>query len=289
MNIPMSTRFLRPEGHQGWRAELQLKYGVKRDKTRLLERQQLGPLTVQKTFYPEGPACHTYLLHPPGGVVGGDQLSFNIQLGPQAHSLFTTPGATKFYRSNGDLAWQSQHLQAADGALLEWLPMENIFFPGANCQLQTEVKLYGSARFIGWEMQCFGRPVLAESFSYGQLRGQTHIYRDDKLLLVENLRMQDQRQLQQSAVLRGYPMLGALYISPVDAVLVDVVQQVIEAQQERFADDILLAASEIEGLLVVRAMGEQTEPMLASFVQVWSAVRAHWLGVAPEIPRIWAT
>ncbi|GIC77766.1 urease accessory protein UreD [Moritella sp. F3] len=289
MNIPTRVSYSRPQNHQGWRAEIFLKYGVKRDKTRLLERQQLGPLMVQKTFFPEGNTCHTYLLHPPGGVVGGDQLSVSVALESGAHALLTTPGATKFYRSNGELAWQSQHLSAADGSFLEWLPMENIFFPGANCQLLTEVKLTGNARFIGWEMQCFGRPALGEDFIRGQLKGQARIFRDDKLLLVENLRLQDQLQLQQNASLNGYPMIGSLYISPADNILAAKINAVIDTQQIRFGDDVLLGATELEGLLVVRALGRQTEPMMASYVQVWSIVREHWLGVIPDVPRIWHT
>ena len=289
MNIPSTIRFPRPDGELGWRAEICLKYGMKGDKTRLLERQQVGPLAVQKTFYPEGQTCHTYLLHPPGGVVGGDQLRFDIRVDSGSHALLTTPGATKFYRSNGDTAWQSQELTAVDGAFLEWLPMENIFFPGAEVKLITEVKLEGDARFIGWEMQCFGRPVLGEEFTQGKILGQTHIFRNGKLLLVENLRLQNKVQLQYAASLRGYPMTGSLYVSPVDDVLVTRINQIIDEQQARFGTEVLLGASELEDLLVIRALGQHTEPMMASFVQIWSAVREAWLGYTPDAPRIWST
>ena len=305
MNIPHSVCFQRPESHLGWRAELSLKYGVKREKTRLLTRHQLGPLTVQKTFFPEGAACHTYLLHPPGGVVGGDQLSFNIDLGPQAHALLTTPGATKFYRSNGDQAWQSQNLNVAEGALLEWLPMENIFFSGANCKLLTHIQLEADARFIGWEMQCFGRPMLSETFDKGQVLGQTFISRDNKVLLAESLRHQAQSEILQAATLRDFAMTGSLYITPVEPELIDKIKQVIDEQQTRFEGEVLLGASEIgsssmnsamsststaqDSLMVVRALGQQTEPMMASFVQIWRCVRKHWFGKYPEVPRIWST
>ncbi len=305
MNIPNSVYFQRPESHLGWRAELSLKYGIKRGKTRLLTRQQLGPLTVQKTFFTKDTACHTYLLHPPGGVVGGDQLSFNIDVGPQSHALLTTPGATKFYRSNGALAWQSQHLNIAEGALLEWLPMENIFFSGANCKLITQIKLEADARFIGWEMQCFGRPMLSETFDKGQVLGQTFISRNDNVLLAESLRHQAQSQILQAAALRDFAMTGSLYITPVEPELIDKINQVIADQQARFNDDILLGVSEIgsssinsamsststaeDSLMVVRALGQQTEPMMASFVQIWRCVRKHWFGEYPEVPRIWST
>ncbi|QFU24221.1 urease accessory protein UreD [Shewanella eurypsychrophilus] len=305
MNIPESVYFKRPESHFGWRAELSLTYGIKREKTRLLERHQLGPLTVQKTFFPEGSACHTYLLHPPGGVVGGDQLSFNIDVGPQSHALLTTPGATKFYRSNGEQAWQSQVLKVAKGGLLEWLPMENIFFAGANCKLLTQIELASDARFIGWELQCFGRPMLAERFDKGQVLGQTFISRNNRVLLAESLRVQAQNNIDQAATLRDFAMTGSLYITPIEPELIDKINRVIDEQQRRFNGDVLLGSSEIgssstssamsltstaeDSLMVVRALGQQTEPMMASFVQIWRCVREHWFGEYPEVPRIWST
>ncbi|MGS0689396.1 urease accessory protein UreD [Shewanella sp. 30m-9] len=305
MNIPESVCFKRPESHLGWRAELSLKYGFKREKTRLLERHQLGPLTVQKTFFPEGAVCHTYLLHPPGGVVGGDQLSFNIDVGCHAHALLTTPGATKFYRSNGEQAWQSQELSVEKGGLLEWLPMENIFFPGANCKLLTQIKLAADARFIGWEIQCFGRPMLTEHFDHGQVLGQTFIRRNDRVLLAETVRLQTPTDLVQAAALREFAMSGSLYITPVEPELIAKINQVIDEQQRRFKTEVLLGASEIgsasvssamsvasgaeDSLMIVRALGQQTEPMMASFVQIWRCVREHWFGEYPEVPRIWST
>ncbi|WP_299803995.1 urease accessory protein UreD [uncultured Shewanella sp.] len=305
MNIPNSVCFKRPDSTGGWRAELSLKYGFKREKTRLLERHQLGPLTVQKTFFPDGAACHTYLLHPPGGVVGGDLLSVDIDVGAKAHALLTTPGATKFYRSNGEQAWQSQELSVKKDGLLEWLPMENIFFPGANCKLLTQIKLAADARFIGWEMQCFGRPMLDEHFDHGQVLGQTFIRRNDRVLLAETLRVQAPSHVEQAAALRDFAMSGSLYITPVEPELIAKINQVIDELQMRFKADVLLGTSEIgsastssamsltsgaeDSLMIVRALGQQTEPMMASFVQIWRCVRQHWFGEYPEVPRIWST
>ena len=64
---------------KGWKAQLELEFAKQGDKTLLVKRRQFGPLTVQRPFYPEGDVCHVYLLHPPGGIVGGDHLHFSIQ------------------------------------------------------------------------------------------------------------------------------------------------------------------------------------------------------------------
>ncbi|HUJ74991.1 MAG TPA: urease accessory protein, partial [bacterium] len=45
-----------------WRAELDLGYEVRAGRTVLARRRQMGPLLVQRPFYPEpGGVCHTLL------------------------------------------------------------------------------------------------------------------------------------------------------------------------------------------------------------------------------------
>ena len=63
----------------GWLAELDLEFVQKRERTILANKKTRGPLTVQRPFYPESDVCHVYLLHPPGGVVGGDGFKTKYQ------------------------------------------------------------------------------------------------------------------------------------------------------------------------------------------------------------------
>src|SRR5262245_44590058 len=95
----------------GWRAELDLEFAARDGKTVLARRRHLGPLVVQRPFHPEGGVCHLYLIHPPGGIVGGDHLSCRIAVAPAAQALLTTPAATKFYRSAGATAVQQQEIR----------------------------------------------------------------------------------------------------------------------------------------------------------------------------------
>ncbi|MCU7226321.1 urease accessory protein UreD, partial [Acinetobacter bohemicus] len=81
----------------------------------------VGPLTVQRPFYPEDDTCHLYLLHPPGGIVGGDELTIRAALDSGCHTLITMPGASKFYRSSGAQAHLHQRLTLAERSTLEWL------------------------------------------------------------------------------------------------------------------------------------------------------------------------
>lgn len=126
------------------------------------------------------PICFT-----PRGVVGGDTLQIKATAERGAQVLITTPGATKFYRSDSKYAKQRQIIKVEKGCRLEWLPQENIFFPDAHVRMDTEVHLESGAQFLGWEMHCFGRPALNEGFSSGHLVGKTEVYLDGKRLLTE--------------------------------------------------------------------------------------------------------
>ena len=109
-----------------WHAQLALDYTHTSSRTVVRHRHQ-GPLRVLHSLYPEGDAiCHNVLVHPPGGIVGGDTLDLTITAATGSHGLVTTPGATRFYRSQGDVARHHTHIRLDAGARLEGLPQEAI-------------------------------------------------------------------------------------------------------------------------------------------------------------------
>ncbi|MDB5951163.1 MAG: ureD urease accessory family protein, partial [Massilia sp.] len=132
-----------------WQARLGLGFSDDAGATRLTERSHFGPLRVQKPLYPEGPqVCHAIVVHPPGGVVGGDELAVTATVGAAAHAFITTPGAAKWYKANGRISRQDITLDIAAGARLEWLPQETIFFDAAQVQLTQSVSLAKDAGYI---------------------------------------------------------------------------------------------------------------------------------------------
>ena len=152
-----------------WQASLQLGFSNDQGTTRLTERLHSGPLRVQKPLYPEGgQTCHAIIIHPPGGVVGGDVLTIRARAGIDSHALITTPGAAKWYRSNGYTSQQHVQLDVAEGARLEWLPQETIFFNDARVRLNQTIHLAQNARYIGGDILCFGRTASGESYRSGR-------------------------------------------------------------------------------------------------------------------------
>jgi urease accessory protein len=271
----------------GWQAELALGFVAREGRSVLERRRHLGPLQVQRPFYPEGDAvCHVYLLHPPGGVVGGDQLHIDISVDAGAHALVTTPAAGKLYRSAGRLAAINQQLNVAADAVLEWLPQETIVFDGAHAEVSTQVHLAATANFIGWEIVCLGRPASNEVLAHGLLRQRFEIWRDGVPVWVEASRYcGGAAALDASWGLRGHSVSGTLVCTTVIPELVTQVRESWAAIQ----GDTLVSATQLDKVLVCRYLGDDAERARALFAAAWAVLRPAVLGRPTCAPRIWAT
>jgi urease accessory protein len=267
----------------GWRAHLRLGFQSTPQKTILAERRRQGPLSVQRALYPENDLCHVYLLHPPGGVVGGDTLDIRVDVAHNANALMTTPGASKFYRSCGPKALQQQQLQVSGGTL-EWFPQENILFPGAKVTLSTEVKLKNQARFIGWEIHCLGRPANNERFDQGEAVFKFSLWRDAQPLLLERMLIDSKSGLNGCAGLRGLPVMASLYATLEDASLISTIRDDIGSEDNR-----RLGITHTDGLLIARYLGDSTEQARNSFKRIWRNLRPIVLNRPVCEPRIWNT
>jgi urease accessory protein len=268
-----------------WHASLRLRFavdgGTGSGTTRLTERTHRGPLRVQKALYPEGPrACHVIVVHPPGGIVGGDRLDIDMRLAPGAEVLATSPGAAKWYRANGRVSGQSVRLHADAGAALEWLPQETIFYDGADVGLDHEVDLAPDARYIGAEVLCFGRTASGERFTQGRIRQRTRIRVGGRTVWWEQGTL--------LAAGAGSPLAlgGHSVCATLLAVGPPLPAALLAALREQ---DPLLALSQVKSVLVARWLGDDGEAARASLVRVWHTVRPHLLGRAAAVPRIWQT
>ena len=149
----------------GWTAALDLQFERAKDRSIVSRCRHNGPLRVQKPFYPEDGVCHVYLLHPPGGVVGGDELSVSVRAGKGSAALITTPGATRVYRSAGPLSTIKYQLNVEAGASLEWLPQDSILYGGSRLSQEMEVRVASGSRFCGWDITSMGRPASGDHYS----------------------------------------------------------------------------------------------------------------------------
>ncbi|NVO08202.1 MAG: urease accessory protein UreD, partial [Rhodoferax sp.] len=141
-----------------WQANLNLAYA--RHGARVVARHEhSGPLRILQSLYPEGDGiCHNVLVHPPGGLVGGDTLDIAVQAATGTHGLVTTPGATRFYRSDGPLALQTTRIHLQAGSRLEWLPLEALCYNDCNAENRLVMELEPGAELLGWDITAFGLP-----------------------------------------------------------------------------------------------------------------------------------
>jgi len=270
----------------GWQAHLELGFVNREDRTILYHRRHVGPLVVQRPFYPEGPVCHVYLLHPPGGIVGGDSLTLQATVGPGAHALLTNPAATKFYRSASRSAELNQILTVEPGAVLEWLPQETIVFNAADVHARMRVNMASDATFIGWESVALGRPASDESFDTGVFRQGVELWRDERPAWIDRLRLDGGGDiLQADWGLGGFTVNGTLLARPAGPELLPVVREILQGCDipGRFA------ATRVDDILVCRGLTRQALALRDVFERVWCAIRQPITGRPACAPRIWRT
>lgn len=265
-----------------WKARLDLRFASAEGKTLLAGRRAEGPLAVQKALYPEGDAvCHAIVVHPPGGIAGGDELYVRARVEDGASALLTTPGAAKWYRSAGPSA--SQVLEFDVEGALEWLPRETIVFNGARASLGCEVRLGKGARYIGWEILCLGRTRSGESFESGSLRLDTLVTREGRPLLVERGRVDaGGRILQSPAGLGGRTVFGTL-LAASSSMTGELLKDCREEAPGRIGITLL------PGLLVARYLGDSSEEAFRCFSTIWSRLRPALLARPAVEPRLWRT
>ena len=271
----------------GWEAELDLSFARRADQTVLRRNRHRGPLQVQKALYPEGKeTCHIAILHPPGGVAAGDRLYVRASLHEQSRALLTTPGATKWYRSEGSCASQQAHFSLGEDAVLEWLPRENIIFDGANISMQLNVDLSVRARYFGWDILSFGRRASGESWGRGKLNMQTNIRGAGCLLWSEVADVDARSGFAKSPVgLSGFSVCGTFLVAGCDVdapVLLECREVVPPAAESR------TGITRVPGVLIARYLGDSTEDAFYWFTNLWAVLRRAVLDRAACPPRVWA-
>lgn len=273
-----------------WHGRLALKFVRDGDGTRLATSEAQTPLAIQRPFYPEGPAvCHTLVLHPPGGLVGGDRLDMQFVLQRGAHALLSTPAAGKCYRSGGERAAQLTIVaEVDDGAYLEWLPQETIVFNGARVRQSLRVELDAGGAFLGWDVTRFGRSARGERFSYGEWRADTEIWRQGVPLWVDRQRLAGGSSVLDTPFgLAGQPVVGSLvYVGQA------VAPAVIDLARASWHAEARLGEAGVTRLpqgLLCRYRGPASAEARAWFISVWDVVRRACIGRAACAPRIWRT
>lgn len=273
-----------------WHARLQLNYTAENNRT-VARFAHSGPLRILQSLYPEGDSvCHNVVVHPPGGLVGGDTLDIAVTVGTGAHGLVTTPGATRFYRSAGERALQRTHITLEAGARLEWLPLEALCYSACQAENHLTMALAPGAECMGWDVTALGLPHANQPFDKG--RFTQHLEMPGQWLERGVIDAADHRLLQSPLGLAGHRCMASMFVvagtsfdrARREAAL-DSARTVIDSHALKASAG---ASSPCGQVVVVRVLAAQVEPVMQLLRQVRCAWRAAlWQLDAPQ-PRIWA-
>lgn len=269
----------------GWLGRLELEFERRAAMTVLRRNRHTGPLRLQRPLYPEDQSvCHAYVLHPPGGVVGGDRLEIDATADAGAGVLITTPGATKFYRSNGVTAVQESRLEIDENGSMEWMPQESIFYPGADASLATRVALEDNAGFIGWDILCIGLPACGRTFGAGRLKTTLEVRRKGRLLFKDRLWVPGEAALSRPAGLRGCSVCATMIATGCTPQMAAALKETAET-----APEMMTGITLMQDLLVVRSLCDDSALAKALFSRLWGRLRPALFGREACPPRIWET
>jgi urease accessory protein len=232
------------------------------------------------------------LVHPPGGLVGGDTLEISLCAGPGSHSLVTTSGAARFYRSLGEPAVQTARIALDPGSRCEWLPLEAICYSGCLAENRLSLELAPDSELIGWDVTAFGLPASQLPFEKGSLL--QHLELKDAWLERGRIDAFDRRLMDGPLGLAGQRCLATLFLASGSPLARPRREQALELANSAIAapgaSAPVLAGATAPGsrVVVVRALAAQVEPALALLKAIRAAWRPALWNLPPTAPRSWA-
>ena len=274
-----------------WNASLELDYSLEAGKSLARFRHQ-GPLRILQSLYPEGDGiCHNIIVHPPGGLVGGDTLRLDFSAGAGSHGLLTTPGATRFYRSEGQPALQTTRLALAENSRLEWLPLEAICYTGCLAENRLSASLAPGAELLAWDITALGLPAAGKPFESGSFC--QHIELPGVWLERAQINANDALLMNSPLGLAGQRCMASVFFAAGSQLAKPRRQQALELAQEIIQQHALCASAGVSSpdgkILVLRVLAPMVEPAMDLLRQIRLAWRSHFWGLAPANPRIWST
>jgi urease accessory protein len=289
--VPLRVRFHPlPLQATPWIADLQLRFQCYEDRTVMTERLHNGPLQVLKPLYPEGRSvCHAVIVHPPGGIAEGDAIKINIVQGPGTRTVLTNPAASKWYKSSGNFAHQEVCIQLGPGAQLDWLPQENILFYSARVDTRFRLELADGASATGWDVVVLGRRAMGETWDAGEFRSHSELCKPGgELLWLEKTNFTASSGIRRAVQgLASFPIFGIFWaIGPncTSELAQDLAQGLPFTDRLRAGVTCLPA-----GVLIVRAVARQIEPLRELLIDCWSTLRPVVHGRPARRLRLWAT
>jgi urease accessory protein len=224
------------------------------------------------------------LINTAGGLTGGDQIAYDIELEPGSRLTVSGQAAEKIYRSVGTTATIDTHLDIGTGAYLEWLPQETILFEKSKLRRLNRVHLATGSCFLAVEATIFGRTAYGESLRNISVRDGWKIWRDDQLIWFDNFALDGDLEsvVGRPAVLGGAKAMATILLADPDIVTCpEFMRKAAEECGER------AAVTCRNGLSIMRVFGKDGYGLRRAVAGILTIIRSELAGYPVALPRVW--
>ncbi|MDY7225795.1 urease accessory protein UreD [Hyalangium rubrum] len=135
-----------------------------------------------------GRGAWAYMASFGGGLVDGDSVHLEVDVGARATGLLSTQSATKVYRSPRGCR-QTLHARVGEEALLVLLPDPVACFANARYDQETSVTLAPGASLVLLDAFTCGRAARGERWAFSRYTARTLIERQGVPLLLDAVRL----------------------------------------------------------------------------------------------------
>ncbi len=255
--------------------------------------EQTGPLKVVRAFRNDEGDALVHLHNVSGGILGGDQFQYNVDLQPGAQVQLTTTSATRVYRQRDTATTSLAHTNITIGeqAILEYLPDPIIPFARSAYHQETTIQLAENAGLFWWETITPGREARGELFEYARLNLSVCISVADRPIALEKVRLEPSLRPLNSAVRLGqYRYFSTFYICKTGLeaahwLMLENELSTLAAELSRPGSIFWSVSTLVAHGLIVRCLSRTGRPIPAGLIAFWQAAKQSLYGRAALPPR----
>jgi urease accessory protein len=256
---------------------LDLEYAYRDDRTVLSRSSCSTPWH----FLPPGEfddtrGLYTFLVNPSGGLVGGDHLTVQAEVGSGAQALFSTPSANRIYRSTGPVARQTVRLLLKPGAIVEWVPEPSIPYAASRYAQTFDITVGAGATLWFWESFACGRIASGERWAFTEFSSEIKIAVESGGTALERMVIDESQSAQGIGLVEPWNYVASVFLvsdALSDAALSEIGGEAAAAI-ESYGSLVLGGVSRpaIPGL-AMKIVAETGQGLNDVLVSVWEIVR----------------
>jgi len=254
--------------------------------TRIKDLYQSDPLRILFPNTLKDEITQSAIVTTSGGLVGGDNISIDVNLGEKAQAQVIAQAAEKIYRSNGPETQIIINLVTEAGGWLEFLPQETILFEGSRLRRRTNINVIDGGCILAGEIIVFGRLGYGEKLRTGLVHDVWDVRQDGRLVWSDAFHLENEIPLviANPACFDGaVAMATVIYMGPSNQDNLRIARKIVEKHQS----DGRSAVTCVNGVLVTRWLGKDVLKLRNEFGFFWATFRNKLTGLPTQLPRLW--